>query len=47
MEAVKLGVEDVIYYPDVMVACGAEDNDSLVEMLLASWSRERRLRRSP
>lgn len=26
MEAVKLRVEDVIYYPDVMVACGAEDD---------------------
>jgi Uma2 family endonuclease len=31
MEAVKLRVEDVIYYPDVMVACGAEDDDQLIE----------------
>jgi len=31
MEAVKLRVEDVIYYPYVMVACGAEDNDPLIE----------------
>jgi hypothetical protein len=30
----------VIYYPDVMVACGAEDDDPLIEkMLLASLSR--------
>jgi Uma2 family endonuclease len=31
MAAVKLRVEDVIYYPDVMVACSAEDDDPLVE----------------
>ena len=32
-EAVKLRVEDVIYYPDVMVACGpeGEDEDPLIE----------------
>jgi Uma2 family endonuclease len=29
METIKLRVEDVIYYPDVMVACGAEDDDPL------------------
>ena len=28
---VKVRVEDVIYYPDVMVACGPEDEDPLVE----------------
>lgn len=28
---VKMRVEDVVYYPDVMVACGSEDNDPLVE----------------
>ena len=31
MEAVKLRVDDVIYYPDVMVACGPEDEDPLIE----------------
>ncbi len=31
METVKLRTEDVIYYPDVMVACGPEDDDPLVE----------------
>jgi Uma2 family endonuclease len=31
-EGVKLRVaDDVIYYPDVMVACGPEGNDPLVE----------------
>ncbi len=31
-ESVKVRVaEDVIYYPDVMVACGPEDGDPLVE----------------
>lgn len=28
---VKVRIEDVIYYPDVMVACGPEDDDPLVE----------------
>ena len=28
---VKIRVEDVIYYPDVMVACGPEDDDPLIE----------------
>jgi Uma2 family endonuclease len=33
VQAVKLRVEDVIYYPDVMVACGpeGEDEDPLIE----------------
>ena len=31
VEAVKLRVEDVIYYPDVMVACGTGDDDPLIE----------------
>ena len=32
MESVKLRVgEDTIYYPDVMVACGLENEDPLVE----------------
>ncbi len=28
---VKVRVEDVVYYPDVMVACGPEDDDPLIE----------------
>lgn len=28
---VKVRTEDAIYYPDVMVACGSEDDDPLVE----------------
>ena len=31
VEAVKLRVEDVIYYPDVMVSCDAGSNDPLIE----------------
>jgi Uma2 family endonuclease len=31
VESVKLRVEDIFYYPDVMVACGPENDDPLVE----------------
>ena len=31
VEAVKLRVEDVIYYPDVMVSCGPEGEDPLIQ----------------
>ncbi|MBA2617877.1 MAG: Uma2 family endonuclease, partial [Rubrobacter sp.] len=31
METVKLRIEDVFYYPDVMVACGPEPDDPYYE----------------